>query len=88
MAKVQCRFCKPPNVGEYNGACKMSMSRHRLKYKCGLPRRVPRPPVKYHSNAERKRGERDRTRKYRANKKEAVNEMKSVSLPVTVKRRG
>ena len=82
MVKVQCRFCKKPNVGDYNGACKKSMSRHRLKYKCGLPRGVPSPPVKYHSNAARKQGARDRMRKSRANKKK----VSTVTQPVTVQR--
>ena len=83
MAKlVQCRFCKPPNTGYYNGSSKFSMSRHRRKYKCGLPRSVPSPPKKYHSNAERKKGVRDRVRKCRANKKKVL----PVALPVTEKR--
>ena len=69
MVKVQCRFCKPPNAGYYNSTSKFSMSRHRRKYKCSLPRSVPSPPKKYHSNAARKKGVRDRKRKSRANKK-------------------
>ena len=82
MAKVRCRFCKPPNVIYYNGASKFSMSRHRRKYKCKLPRRVPSPPKKYHSNAARKKGARDRKRKSRANKKK----VQPVTRPVALQR--
>ena len=82
MVKKQCTYCKPPNVGDYNDASKFSMSRHRRKYKCGLPRSVPSPPVKYHSNAARKKGGRDRVRKCRENKKK----VQPVTLPVALQR--
>ena len=82
MVKKQCTYCKPPNVGDYNDASKFSMSRHRRKYKCGLPRSVPSPPVKYHSNAAKKKGGRDRVRKCRENKKK----VQPVTLPVALQR--
>ena len=67
MRKVRCEYCKDDRY--YNDECKKSMSHQRVKYKCGLPRGVPRPPVKYHTDEERRKGERNRTARYRENKR-------------------
>ena len=78
MEKVRCEHCKDDRY--YNEDCKKSMSHHRVKYRCGLPRGVPSPPRLYHTDAERRSASRASTARWRENKR---NDKKSKVRPVT-----
>ena len=58
----------------YDPACRMSKRRHRLKYGCSLPMGKGHPPKKYHTEAQRKKGERNRKRILRDAKKREKEE--------------